>query len=275
MSNTTTCTECGAEASGNFCASCGAALGKRFCTQCGAPAAPGAKFCTGCGAALGGGSPGGSGETRATSRGPSNAGAAGGGGGEANNMAWWIAGAMMVVIIIFMARPILFPADPGTPNAPFATGGGTAGGVTDISNMTPREAADRLYNRVMSAAEVNDSAQVNTFLPMAIQSYEMARPLDLDGLFHLSRLQRMGVLDADALATAEEALTRDPNYLLGLYAAGDAALGMGDAARAQEYLGRLLQVWDAEMASGNPDYELHSRQMDGIRDFAREAVSGG
>ena len=275
MSKTTQCPECGAQASGNFCAACGAALEKRFCTQCGAQATPGSKFCTGCGAPRGGGPvqrpPG---RTPTAAGGP-RGGAGGGGAAASTNMAWWIAGAMMVVVILFMAQPILFPSQEGASNAPFANGGAAGPGVTDITNMSPREAADRLYNRVMSAAEVNDSAQVNTFLPMAIQAYGMAQPLDLDGLFHLSRLQRMGTFDADALATAEEALSRDRDYLLALYAAGDAALGLGDEAKAEEYLGRLLQVWDAEMASGNPDYELHARQMDGIREFARGAVRGG
>lgn len=275
MSKTIKCPECGAQASGNFCASCGTVLGKRFCTQCGAPATPDAKFCTGCGAPMGGG-----GAPRPPARkapAPGNGARAGteSGAGASSNLAWWIAGAMMVVVILFMAQPILFPSEDGGAGAPFAAGGAAGGGVTDISSMSPREAADRLYNRVMAAAEVNDSAQVTQFLPMAIQSYQMAQPLDLDGLFHLSRLQRMGTFDADALATAEEALSRDPDYLLALYAAGDAALGLGDDAKAQEYLGRLLEIWDAEMASGNPDYELHARQMDGIRDFARGAVGGG
>ena len=179
---------------------------------------------------------------------------------------------MMVVVIVFMAQPILFPDTPATTGVP---AGGTSTGTTDIANMSPREAADRLYNRVMSALEANDSAQVNMFLPMAIQSYEMARPLDLDGLFHLARLQRVGVLDAESLATAEEALARNPDYLLALYAAGDAALALGQEGAATEYLGRLVEVWDAQMASGNQDYQLHAAQMDGILEFAQEAVAGG
>jgi len=182
---------------------------------------------------------------------------------------------MMVIVIIFMARPILFPSLPQGAAGPAAGAAGAGSGVTDISNMTPREAADRLYNRVMGAGEANDSSQVNTFLPMAIQAYQMAEPLDMDGLFHLSRLQRMAGLAADARATAQRALDQNPDYLLALYAAGDAALAMGDQAGGEGYLGRLIQVWDAQMASGNQDYELHSRQMDGILEFARGAVNGG
>ena len=206
----------------------------------------------------------------AASAGTPGRGASGGGDGGAN-MGWWIAGAMMIVVILFMAWPILNPSQ--TPNTvvPGATGAGGAG-PTDIANMSPREAADRLYNRVMAAAESNDSTQVTTFLPMAIQAYDIARPLDPDGLFHLSRLQRVGLFDADALSSAQEALDMNPDYLLALYAAGDAALALGDTGTAETYFQRLLDVWDAQMASGNQDYQLHARQIGGIREYAQEAL---
>jgi tetratricopeptide (TPR) repeat protein len=179
---------------------------------------------------------------------------------------------MMVVVILFMAWPILNPPAPGAAGTPVT---GSAAGTTDISNMSPREAADRLYNRVMTAVEANDSTQVTTFLPMSIQAYDMARPLDPDGLFHLSRLQRVGEFDAEALAVAEEALAINPDHLLALYAAGDAALAVGEEASARGYFQRLLDVWDAEMASSNQDYQLHSMQMTGIREYAQEVLSGG
>ncbi len=52
-------------------------------------------------------------------------------------------------------------------------------------------------------------------------------------------------------------------------------MALGDETAARGYLERLLAVWDAEMASGNQDYELHSRQMDGIREFAEDLLAGG
>ena len=64
----------------------------------------------------------------------------------------------------------------------------------------------------------------------------------------------------------------NPDYLLALYAAGDAALALGDTGTAETYFQRLLDVWDAQMASGNQDYQLHARQMDGIREYAQEAL---
>ena len=60
----------------------------------------------------------------------------------------------------------------------FAAGplAGPAG--VDLSSMTPREAADRLFNRVMTAVAADDSTEVVSFLPMAIRSLELAEPLD-------------------------------------------------------------------------------------------------
>lgn len=296
MSKTTTCPSCGAQASGNFCASCGTALESRFCTQCGAKVTGSGRFCTQCGAEVGGaggggggaggrgkgGKGGGAGRKTAASTAPAKTpvrtGASASRDGGNANMGWWVAGAMMVVVILFMAWPIMNPSagtDPAAPNAPFAGGGAGGAGTTDLSNMTPRQAADRLYNRVMAAAEQNDSAQVTMFLPMAIQAYDMARPLNLDGLFHLSRLQRTGRFDQDALATAQEALEQNPSHLLSLYAAADASLAMGDQAAARGFAEHLLEVWDAEMASGNVDYQDHANQMDGIREYAQEIVDGG
>ena len=40
----------------------------------------------------------------------------------------------------------------------------------DLSKMTPREAADRLFNRVMSANERGDKDETSWFSPMAIQA---------------------------------------------------------------------------------------------------------
>ena len=37
--------------------------------------------------------------------------------------------------------------------------------------MTPRERFDRLFNRIMQAAERGDSAQVERFTPMALGAY--------------------------------------------------------------------------------------------------------
>lgn len=289
MSDTHTCPKCGEAASGNFCASCGTSLGGRFCNQCGARAKADSTFCSECGAKFGAAVPaaarkgtGGKGASGARQKGggaqprKQGAQAAASTGGGVGNLGWWMAAAMMVVVMFFMIRPIIWPepAAQSVTGAPFASGGAGAPAVTDISNMSPREAADRLYTRVMTAASANDSAQVVMFLPMTIQAYDIARPLDADGLFHLSRLQRMALQDEAALASAQEGLALNQTHLLNLYAGADAALAVGLNDLAQEYLTTLLQVWDEEMASGNQDYQLHSNMMSDVRAFAEANIAG-
>lgn len=184
-------------------------------------------------------------------------------------MGWWAAGAMMVVLVMILALPILRPEEPARP---VVGGGAPSAATTDISNMSPGEAASRLYDRVMRAASANDTAQVQMFLPMAIDAHEMAKPFSSDEAFHLSSLQRMALRNDEALASAQEALTLDPNHLLLLYTAGEAARAAGQTELATEFANQLLEVWDEEMASGKEEYDLHGGMMDDIRAFAE---SGG
>ncbi len=172
-----------------------------------------------------------------------------------------------MLLILVVAWPILRPdqvAPEGVPTGGAPASGGGPGAI-DLSSMTPRQAADRLHDRVMIAAESGDSTTAATFVPMAISAYERARPLDHDGLFHLSALQRVAGEFERAIATAEEALAENPDHLLNLYAAAEAAREMGATGQALAYYRRLLEAWDREMASGNQDYQAHSAMMDNVR----------
>ena len=141
--------------------------------------------------------------------------------------------------------------------------------------MTPREAADRLFNRVMSAAAQEDPAEANSFLPMARDAYELARPLDEDGLFHLSLLQRAGGDFQASLDTALEGLRQNPNHLLNLSSAAEASLQLGDVGGGREYYQRLLDSWDGELASGRSEYDEHAPLLPLIREDAEAFLAGG
>jgi tetratricopeptide (TPR) repeat protein len=126
----------------------------------------------------------------------------------------------------------------------------------------------------MRYVSANDSVQAQAFLPMALGAYEMAEPLDHDGLFHLSLLNRVaGNLDS-ALANAQEVLAADPNHVLALAAAAEASVELGDREAASGYYGRLLEVIDAEIARGLPEYLAHQTIMESVRSDA-EAFLGG
>ncbi len=236
------CPSCGATGEGGrFCANCGAALGKPHCGGCGHQPPAGARFCNQCGSSMGASG------VRA--------------GGSGNQVAWWMAGALLLGLILVIAYPVYGPGRPGV-TTPVTAGpvGGPAGSGTppDLSSMTPREAADRLFDRVMRAVSTDDAAEVVQFLPMAIRSLELVEPLDTDGQFHLVMLQLTGQFNSEALAGAEGILSEQPTHLLGLATAGDASLALGDSASARGYYRRWLNAYESERAKDLLEYQDHA-----------------
>lgn len=266
------CPECGKASTGNFCQHCGAKLGGRFCNQCGGEIGPDAKFCNQCGAKAAGGGRGAAGGGRVPVAHKEAAASVVGG----QNLPWWIAGVAMFALIVFAGVQMVTPAGSGAPAgqapaAPFAGGGGTP---PDLSTMTPREAADRLFDRVMTAVSASDSTGAQSFLPMALGAYERAQPLDNDGLFHLSLLNRVaGNLD-EALANATQALSVDPNHVLALTAAAEATAEMGRTDEAAEYYRRILAVIDTETARALPEYLAHERILESVQNDAAAFLAG-
>lgn len=252
------CPECGKAATGNFCQHCGAKLGGRFCNQCGAKVAPAAAFCNQCGTKVEGG---GAGHRAAAASVMS-----------AQNLPWWIAGVAMFVLIVVMGVNMVQPGGPAVPAsnpaAPFAGGAGT-GTPPDLSSMTPREAADRLFDRVMRSVSEGDSASAQAFLPMAIAAYDRAQPLDNDGLFHRSMLNRVANnLDA-ALADAEQILAAEPNHILGLSEAAEAAIELGRLDEAEGYYRRLVDAYAQEATRALPEYQGHANLLESARSAAQ------
>lgn len=195
--------------------------------------------------------------------------AAQGDAGQGANIGWWMSGALMVGLILLIAYPVISRDRQVSPAAP---SGATGAAAVDLSSMTPREAADRLFNRVMTAVSTNDSTEVTSFLPMAIRAYELAEPLDADGTFHLSMLHLTATLDEEGLADAEAILEELPDHLLGLAAAGDASLALGDTASARLYFTRWLDVYDVEIAKNVPEYLDHTQMIPGMRERAEALV---
>lgn len=279
MSSTTTCPRCGQAGGGRFCTSCGAALEAVYCGACGAASQAGDRFCNACGAALGGGGPPSLGRQRADR--PAASGLQGASPtdvapGGTPNAGWWVAAVLLVGLILALALPAVRN---GTRPPPPSAGAGVAPaggeGMPDLASMTPRQAADRLYERIMEAASVGDSLRVAQFLPMGMAAYERARPLDADGLFHLALFQRMAGEPEAALATAQEALSAHPNHLLNLSAAAGAAAEAGDTPLAESYYEQLLSGWEDEMARDLAEYEAHRSMMPEIRAEAEEFLDRG
>src|SRR2546423_7593595 len=175
------CGRCGGVASGKFCSHCGAPLAGAACAECGAPLSRGANFCHRCGTAA-------------------RAGASGR--GFAGALPWAVAGIALVSLIALVAGQRFAqsrqPNDlvPGNDRA-----GSAPGAAPDISNLTPGEAAGRLYNLVMAMHERGQADSVRTFAPMAIAAYQMIGNLNLDQRYDLGRI---GAVSRDsALARAQ------------------------------------------------------------------------
>ncbi len=285
------CPECGKPASGNFCQNCGASLGGRFCNQCGAKADKGARFCNQCGAPLGAGGvvagasapvaradaprPGSAVATQQR-RASVGAQAAPAGGGASGNLPWWIAGVSMFGLILVVGINMVRPGAPAAP-ASGAPGDGTnpAGGQSslDLSSISPREAADRLFNRVMTTISQGDTAGALAFQPMAVQAYGLVADLDLDGLVHRALLELLVSPEA-AMASAQQVLAVEPDHVLGLGIAADAAVRMGDDARAEELYRHVLRVYDAQAARSLVEYDSHRTVMADVRASAEAFLAG-
>jgi tetratricopeptide (TPR) repeat protein len=108
----------------------------------------------------------------------------------------------------------------------------------------------------MTDISQGDTADAVAFQPMAVEAYERAEPLDLDGLFHMSLLQRL-TDPAAALATAQRILDSNPDHILGLGAAAEAEAQAGQPELATKYYKHLLDVYDAQSKLDLPAYEAH------------------
>lgn len=262
------CTQCGVAGQGRFCASCGASLKALACRDCGTRLRAGTRFCISCGTPVG----------AAVARGvPAQVGgpadAVGTGGQRRPDLGWWVAGGLLAVALVVVGIGLLRESESPSPASSFGAPAAASGAPPDLSTMTPREAADRLFNRVMSAAAREDTVEANSFLPMAINAYELASPLDDDGLFHLSLLQRAAADFDGSLASAQEGLQENPDHLLNLSSAAEASLQLGQDEEGRAYYQRLMDAWDRELAAGRVEYEEHRPLLPLIREDAEALLS--
>jgi hypothetical protein len=252
------CPNCGAEnQKGKFCAECGAGLDTE-CPSCGKAVTPGARYCTSCGEPIGA-----NGETAGT-------------GARGSRAAWVIAAAAVVVVLLVL----FLPDDTERVRAPVtgppasAAPGGAAGGGAGMGGLSTdmRTNADRLFNRIMMAAEQGNQAEVDQFMPMAVQAYGMVDDLDDDGIYHLAILQRTAGEFDQARETADRILDRSPGHILALGVAADAAQASGDTEAAHALWERLLEAYPEEAGKPLPEYMDHQTMLGEYRRMAREAT---
>lgn len=257
MTTTTpaSCPACGNPATGRFCSNCGASLLPRQCEGCRADLSPQARFCHRCGRPVG---------------------AAGAPAGGPDRTAWIFAGGLCLLLVGFIvytvrddqpAPEIPAMANPGAASGTVAGAGG--GSPPDISQMSPRERFNRLFNRVMTAAEQRDSAQVTRFTPMALGAYAQLDQYDADARYHAAVLHLQAGESGAALALADTILAQDPGHLFAYVIRGTAAEQTGDQAALARARRDFADRFPAESASGKAEYVDHARVIAEFRASAK------
>lgn len=249
MTEPTACPSCGGPASGRFCSSCGAQLGDVQCASCDAVLTPGARFCHACGAAVG-----------ETSRG--------------NSLPWVIGGIAILAVVAMVLGQRLWSANAssaeGLPADANAAQPPMTGQAPDISQMSPRERAQRLSDRMMAAFERGHTDTVQMFAPMAFEAYQMLDSLSVGDRYDLGRLGEITGNVPLARAQADTILQAHPTNLLGLILAAHAAKLRGDDATERQYVNRLLKAEPVERSVKRTEYLEHMNDITAALDAARK-----
>jgi len=184
---------------------------------------------------------------------------------------WIVAGAalagLLAAILFMLARGStgMAAAEPVTPPAE---------SPPDISNMTPRERFNRLYNRVMQAAQSGDEATVARFTPMALMAYAQLDTVDADARYHMALLKvHTGDVEASR-ALGDSILTQSPGHLFGYMIQGTVARFRKDQKALSRAYGGFLKHYDAEMKAGRTEYQDHRTSVDDFRKSALESRNG-
>jgi tetratricopeptide (TPR) repeat protein len=205
------------------------------CHACGAQLSSSAKFCHKCGAAIGG--------MKST--------------GWRGGLPWTLAGVALGALLTVVALR--------------ATGAGSReqGAVPpaasarppDISQMSPEDAANRLFNRVMMAAEAGKTDSVQFFLPMALMAYGRLTSLDADARYHIGLLHLAGGDIAAALAQADTIQRTVPTHLFIYVLRAHAHQQQGNTQQQRRAYADFIKNERGELARNLPEYAEHQSAL--------------
>jgi tetratricopeptide (TPR) repeat protein len=149
------------------------------------------------------------------------------------------------------------------PVTPFASAPSAGSGARppDISQMSPDERANRLFNRVMTLAEAGKQDSVQFFMPMALGAYDQLPALDADARYHVGLLHLAGGDVTAALAQADTIQRAAPNHLFIYILRAHAFQAQGNTAQEQRAYADFLQHEQAELALQRPEYEDHRESL--------------
>jgi hypothetical protein len=238
---------------------------KRCCTSCGAEIRATAKFCQRCGT-----------PTDGSAR-PAAADGRASGGAQATLPAflpWAVTGIALLSVLAYVVGRS-FGGGSSSPAAAIAVAD-SPGRAPDISQMSPAERADRLFQRVMEYVAAGKSDSVQFFAPMAIQSQLALAPLDEHRRYDVGLLAMISGDAEMANAQADTILAGQPDHLLGLILAMRTAGMRLDTASRREFAARLLEVVDRERAKGLSEYTDHDPDITAaVREAANPSAPVG
>jgi hypothetical protein len=145
----------------------------------------------------------------------------------------------------------------------------TGASAIDISSMSPRERASRLFDRIMRLHSQGKTDSVQFFSSMALGVYETLGPLDADLRYDFGRIAEVSGNLTIAGAQADTILQQSPTHLLGLILGAAVAAATGDTPRSNELERRLLAAESAELAKNLEEYVLHRADIDAAVAAAR------
>ncbi|MEW6331066.1 MAG: zinc ribbon domain-containing protein [Pseudomonadota bacterium] len=250
------CPGCGKPAAGNFCSHCGTPV-VTSCPACDADVEPGSRACRECGASL-------------LPAAPKQL--------NAQAIAPWAA-ILIAMLALGVALAALFDRGSGaatpSPFSQLAPPAAPAPGQTvDLASLSPREAADRLYNRVMAASEKGDMAEALRFAPMALQAYDGLGALDNDARYHVALL-RLTTEDINSARVQIEMLRQSaPKHLLAFMLEHQIAERSGKKDVAARATKAFLVAYDAELATGREEYRDHQGSIERFRAETQAGMTG-
>lgn len=252
-----TCPACSTPGTGRFCANCGASLETTMCSGCDASLSPGARFCHRCGRPVGAGVKGAPTLVATPATGSS--------------LPWIVAAIALVCLLAFFAGNTYRSKKSSTLDAPqnaLPQAGlddrtpqgdreATPVRAPDISQLSPQERADRLFNRVMILNSQGKADSVLFFAPMALESYRLLSPMNADQRYDMGRIAEVAGAIPLAGAQADTILQQNPTHLLGLVLAARVAALEKQPGKEATFGKRLLAALKSETAKKLPEYDRH------------------
>jgi len=256
---TITCPNCSQPAEGNFCSHCGAPVISK-CPSCGTEAKPGSRACSQCGASFTG---------QAT---PKQM--------NVQTIAPWVAMGLATVALVISVLSWFDRGSGAVPPAPvrfsqsLPTPLSVPGQPPDLASMSPREAADRLFNRVMSASENGNTEEAQQFAPMALQAYNNLGTLDNDARYHMALIHLTSGDTKQARTQIDSIRKSIPGHLLATTLEYEIAERGGNNEAVVRAAKRFLASYDAEIAMGRGEYRDHLNTIERFHKAAQTRVAG-